>query len=142
MSTIQSKYLEQFQRAGNTLRLRGNRVLLELLPKPEVKSKGGLVLATSLNDHRATTEQNMADICVVLATGEGYYNDDGTVVPLDLMPGNVVLVSRYGLKLYSNIPGLADYTGESIAIARDTDVHAVWKSAQEFERYIEALNAP
>jgi hypothetical protein len=83
----------------------------------------------------------MADICVVLATGEGYYNDDGTVVPLDLMPGNVVLVSRYGLKLYSNIPGLADYTGESIAIARDTDVHAVWKSAQEFERYIEALNA-
>jgi co-chaperonin GroES (HSP10) len=138
---IQSKYLQQFQRVSdNSLRLRGNRLLLELLPKPEVKSKGGLVLVTNISDHRTTTQDNMADICVVLRTGEGYYNDDGSTLPLDLKVGNVVLVSRFGLKLYSNMPGLADYTGESIALARDTDVHAVWESIEHFEQYVRELN--
>lgn len=138
-----TKYLQRFAKLADgpyKLPLRGNRLLLELLPKPEVKSKGGIVIATSLTDHRSTTVENAADIAVVLATGEGYYDENGATVPLDLEVGNVVLISRFGMRTYSSFPGLNEYVADTIALARDSDVHAKWESLASFEAYIEALN--
>ena len=141
---MQTKYLERFAKLADgphKLPMRGNRLLLELLPPPEIKTAGGLIVASSLTDHRSATKENAADVAVVLATGEGYYGDDGAPVPLDLQVGNVVLVSRFGMRTYSTFPGIKDYVADTIALARDSDMHARWESVEAFEAYVEALNS-
>jgi co-chaperonin GroES (HSP10) len=138
---IESKYLKQFSKLGpGDFPLRGNRLIVELLPKIEVKTKGGLVLATSLNDHRTTTNENQADVAVVLAVGSGYYGDDGEAVPMDVRVGNVILLTRFGVRAYSTFPGLTEYTAESIALCRESDVHAAWPSIEAFNAYVEKLS--
>lgn len=139
---IESKYLKMFKKlAPEDIRLRGNRLLIEILPQPEVTTKGGLVVATSLSDHRTSTRDNAADIGVVLVAGEGYYDDEtGDPVKMDIQPGNVVLISKFGMRVFSMFAGLQEYTSETIALARDSDCHAVWNSLEEYERYVERLN--
>lgn len=138
---METKYLNRFEKlTSSDLPMRGNRLLLELLPKQEVKTKGGLVIATSLTDHRSTTVENAADVAVVLAVGEGYYGDDGAAVPMDIQVGNVVLISRYGMRTYSSFPGISDYVADTIALARDSDTHVKWDSIEAFEAYVAKLN--
>lgn len=137
---IEPKYLEVFKKlAASDIPLRGNRLLIEILPPVEVHTKGGLVVATSLADHRSTVKDNAADVGVVLAVGSGYYNENGDSVPLDIEVGNVVLITRYGLRLYSVFPGLDSYVADTIALARDSDIHAAWKDIASFETYSEKL---
>lgn len=138
---VESKYLERFKKLQlGDLPLRGNRLIIELLPKIEVKTKGGLVLATSLNDHRTTTNENQADVAIVLAVGEGYYGDDGEPVPLDIKVGNVILLTRFGIRAYSTFPGLSEYTADTIALCREADVHAAWPSIEAFKEYVDKLS--
>lgn len=140
---MSSKYLAQFSKAREHLRLRGNRLLVEVLPKEEIKTKGGLVIASSLSDHRTNTDMNRADVAVVLAVGEGYYDDDtGADVAMDIKVGNVVLISRYGLRTYSSFPGVTNFVADTIALCRDNDINAVWEDAAAFEAYRQAMEVP
>ena len=129
---METKYLDRFLRlAPGQLPLRGNRLLVELLPKEEVLTAGGLVIATNLNDHRSTTKENQADLAVVLAAGPGYYSDDtGDDVALDVKPGNVVMLTRYGIRAFRQ---------DTIAMCRDSDIHAAWESIEAYEQYRAAL---
>ena len=138
---MESKYLQRFSKlASGQLPLRGNRLLVEVLPKEEIKSKGGLILNAASSSHKTTTEQNRAKLAIVLASGNGYYDEEGGEdVPLDVQPGAVILVSEMGLKYYSEFPGIQEYTGEIIALTRDSEVHASWPSVEEYKRYQEAL---
>jgi len=139
---IESKYLARFQKLEHAdMPLRGNRLLLELLPKEEIKTAGGLIVATQ-SDYRTNTQENQCDVAVVLATGSGYYDDDtGEDVSMDLKVGNVVLLSRYGIRAYSNFPGIKDFVAGTIALARDNDVHAAWDSIASFETYKAKIDA-
>lgn len=147
---MESKYLARFQKLeSGQLPLRGNRMLVEVLPKPEIKSAGGLVLSSG-NDTRTSTKENQADVAIVLAVGTGYVEtvvDEATGeekqvdVDIDIKPGSVILVSRMGLRLYSQFPGLADYTAETIALTRDTEVHCAWPSIEAFNAYQATLNS-
>lgn len=141
---METKYLDRFLRlAPGQLPLRGNRLLVELLPKEEVLTAGGLVIATNLNDHRSTTKENQADLAVVLAAGPGYYSDDtGEDVALDVKPGNVVMLTRYGIRAFSSFPGVLDFTQDTIAMCRDSDIHAAWESIEAYEQYRAALGRP
>ncbi len=138
---MESKYLERFQKLeANDLPLRGNRILIEVLPKEEIK-QGSIIVASNLDDHRSSTEQNRADLGVVLAVGSGYFDDEtGGDVAMDIQPGNVVLVSRMGLKLYSQFPGISGYTKETIALTRDNEIHCAWASLEAYQAYREKLN--
>lgn len=139
---MKSKYLKQFEAASSSIRLRGNRILIEPMPKEEIKSAGGLIMAAPETDHRSTLEQNRASLAIVLAVGEGYYDEDtGADSPLDINVGNVVLVNAYGLRCYSSFPGVRDYTQDGIAMIRDSDVNAVWETVEAFEAYREKLNS-
>ena len=141
---MESKYLNRFQKAASLLPLRGNRILVEILPKEEIKSAGGLIIASNLDNHRTKTEQQRAKLAIVLAVGTGYYDDssdEGEDVPLDVQPGNVVMLSDYGLKYYSEFPGLAEFTGDSLALALDKDVHCAWESIEAYQEYSKALNS-
>lgn len=109
-----------------------------MLPKEEVKSAGGLVLS-SQTDTRTSTKENQADLAIVLAIGAGYIDNEGNDVAIDLAPGNVVLLSRLSLKYYSQFPGISEYTGEVLAMTRESEVHAAWPSVEAYEAYKKTL---
>jgi co-chaperonin GroES (HSP10) len=136
---MQSKYLETFKKIA-TSPFRGNRVVVEVLPKEELKSAGGIILPAA-KTHRNTAEDDRAELALVLLPGSGYAADDGTDVPLDLAPGNVILVSKLAFKYYSEFPGLANYTENAIALIRETEVHAKWDSIEAYEAYKQQLNS-
>ncbi len=139
---MESKYLESFKKLKpGQLPLRGTRLLVELLPKPAVKSAGGIFIESG-DDMRTSTKENQADLVLVLATGPGYYDDETKEdVPMDIHVGDVLLVSRMGLKLYSQFPGLNGYTKETIALTKDSEAHANWPSIEAFKEYQDSLNS-
>ncbi len=140
---MKSIYLGRFSKlAEGQLPLRGNRLLVEVLPKAEIKSKGGLILQSSMKDHKTTTEMNRAKLAIVLVSGNGYYDEEGGAdVPLDIRPGSVIMVSEMGLKYYSEFPGITEYTGEILALTRDSEIHAALSSIEEYAKYQEVLLA-
>lgn len=137
---MESKYLTQFNNNPHKLPLRGNRVLVEPLPKEEIKTASGIIVAAPKTDHRSTLEQNRAELAVVLAVGSGYYDEEGSDVPVDLAPGNVVLINGFGLRAYSDFPGIADYVQDAIAMIRDNDVHAAWESLEAYKAYRDGMS--
>jgi co-chaperonin GroES (HSP10) len=141
---MESKYLSKFtrlQKEGAALfKLYGNRLLIEVLPKEELKV-GSLYVATNIHNHKTDTTENMATLGVVLLTGAGYYDDTtGEDIPLELKPGNVVLLSNYAMKYYSQFPGLADYTQNTIALTREDEVHMVFPDLESFQKIKGILN--
>lgn len=140
-----SKYLEQFKRLENNkelYRLNGGRVLIEVLPRPEVKSSGGIVLAAPTNFAKgATFETQTGTVGIVLLTGEGYVDSDGTPYDIDLKPGNVVMVNDFGIKTLSIFPGLEQYTAQSLAVIDETTVQMTWPSIEAFDKYAALLNS-
>lgn len=141
---MESKYLSKFTRlqkeGADLFRLNGNRLLIEVLPKEELK-KGSIVIATSIKGHKTDTTENMATLAVVLLVGAGYYDDEsGEDLPIDLKPGNVVLLSNYAMKYYSQFPGLADYTENEIALTRDEEVHMVFPDLEAYQKIKGLLN--
>ncbi len=139
---MESKYLERFKKVKNIddYVLRGDRLMLEVLPPPEVKSNGGIIIQGSANQVNSSAAEQPT-LAVVLKVGAGYSNEDGEVEPLELQPGNVVLISEMGLKYYSSYPGLQDFTPKKLALSRESEVHMYWDSIDAFLAYASKLNA-
>lgn len=139
-----SKYLEQFKRLENNkelYRLNGGRVLIEVLPKPELKTAGGILMAAPANFAKGSTFETQAGtVGIVLLTGEGYVDNDGTSYEIDLKPGNIVMVNDFGIKTLSSFPGLEQYTAQSLAVIDETTVQMTWPSIETFTEYSKILN--
>lgn len=142
--TYVSKYLEQFKRLENkkdVYRLNGGRVLIEVLPRPEVKSSGGIVLAAPSGFVKGSTfETQTGTVGIVLLTGEGYIDSDGTPYEIDLKIGSIVMVNDFGIKTLSMFPGLEQYTAQSLAVIDETTVQMTWPSIEAFDEYSKILN--
>jgi len=142
---MQSKYLGFFKALKETkpnfYQLFGSRILVEVLPEPEMKTAGGLVMASPGSNYRTDTEENKFTAAVVLATGKGYYNDETNEdVPLEVKPGQVIEVVRSGLRKYSSHPVLGgQYTTGDLATTNES--HVVGLLAESVEEYQLALNA-
>lgn len=145
MSTIESKYLARFARLKSEgaafFTLPGNRMLVEILPKEELKTRGGLIMATDMRDHRNHTEENRAIVGIVVLNGSGYVDDDGNTVEIEYTEGSVVLLSSLGIRYYSQFPGLTEYTESSLGMTRDSEVQMSFPSLEAFEKAKELLNA-
>lgn len=141
---ITSKYLSKFlnlQDKGEFYRLNGGRVLIEILPKPELKTQGGLIMSAPSGFAKgATFETQSGTMGIVLLTGEGYIDSDGASYAIDLKPGNIVMVNDFGIKSLSIFPGLNDYTANSLAIIDETTVQMTWPTIEAFEEYSKLLN--
>lgn len=102
-----SKYLKLItalrSRRPGFYQLFGARVLVEVLPDPEMKTAGGLIIASKTNQ-LTDTQENKFTAAIVLAVGKGYYDDEGKDVPLQVSVGQVVEVVRSGLRRYSTHP--------------------------------------
>jgi len=145
---LESKYLTQFQRlqteGAELFELRGNRLLVEMLPEEEIKTASGLVMAKDVRQVRGSSiAQNEATVALVIYVGKGYYDDStGEEVPLDVKPGDIILTSAMGLKYYSTFPGLQGYTQNSLALTTDDNIHAVIPGFVAYEKIKGLLNAP
>ena len=94
-SKYQTKYLEQFKKLeGTKYKLAGGRMLVEVLPKAEMKTAGGLIMAAP-SSHKGTADLQRALLGVVLMLGEGYVDDDGKDIEMDVKVGNVVVLNEF-----------------------------------------------
>lgn len=139
-----SKYLERFKRLWtedtSLFVLHDNRLLVEVLPKEELKSKGGLILAAPKGDHRSATEENQHQLAIVLYVGAGCEDDKGNVLRPNYRPGNLILVSPFSLRPYTSFPMLAEYTANEIALTRDVDVHCSFRDEADYQKAYDILN--
>jgi co-chaperonin GroES (HSP10) len=139
---MQSKYLAQFQRlvekGSDTFTLNGDRILVEVLPKEELKI-GSIIMAPN-KDHRNQTEESRACLVLVLLIGEGYVDDDGKDIPLMYKPGEILLVPEPSIRFFSQFPGLPNYTSNAIGLMREGDAHMSWDNFEQYELYKKALN--
>ena len=133
---MESKYLKAFEaqrQAGALPTICGATLVVECLPKKEMKTAGGIILGQVNATHRGTAEDNRRGLAVILAVGEGYSSDQ----PCLLKPGQVVMLPFSPLFL-SEWPGLQGYTANTIALINESDVLIVYN---DFEHIAAAERA-
>jgi co-chaperonin GroES (HSP10) len=135
---MESKYLKRFQECKIKPRLLGDRMMCEVLPKAELKTKGGLIIAEN-SERRTSTSDNRMMFSVIVAVGEYAYDDDMNRISFPYKVGQVVQTSKYGGLFLSEYPGLGT-TGESLMISRVGEIHQVWESIEELRAFEEAMS--
>ncbi len=140
---MESKYLERFKRLSGKdelFALHGGRILIEILKQPEIKSKSGLIVAAPSDFARGSTaETSRATLAMVLLVGSGYVDTDGTDIPVGASPGQVVMVNDFGLRTFSSLPGISDYTANSVALIDESLIQMSWPSVESFTEYCKLL---
>jgi co-chaperonin GroES (HSP10) len=141
---IESKYLAQFKRLDEVkkdigFRLNGGRLLVEILPKKEFKSAGGLILA-SPDSYKGTAETQRALVGIILMTGEGYVDVDGNEIPTEAKVGSIVVLNEFGIKYYSSFPGIEEFTRNTLAMTSESEVQMSFDNIEQYQKYEEVLN--
>lgn len=136
---MKSKYFEIFSRLRDNkraerCRLRGPILLVEVLPKEELRTTGGLIIGR-VDTHRATAEDSRRALGIVLMTGNGYDNE----TPCELDPGMLVMLPTNPLYL-SEFPGLSDYTANTLALVNEADILITYESIEGFDAAKVTLN--
>lgn len=141
-----SRYLPFFKEHGPSLKesmkLTGDILLVERMKFPESKTASGIILASSIS-HANTVNGIGADkpgFYRVLHIGEGY-TDNGADVPLEVEPGDVVLLGAVSVKLFSLFPLLEAYEPDSIGIARETDIQIRFHGEDKFLKFLGDFNS-
>lgn len=136
-----TRYLEQFKKLeGTKYKLAGGRMLVEILPKKEMKTTGGLIMAAPVQ-HKGTADTQRAVVGVVVMVGEGYVNDDQQDVPMETKVGNVVVLNEFGLKYYSEFPGISSYTENKLALTAESEIQMKFDSLDDLAEFERLLNA-
>lgn len=102
--------------------IKGATLVVECLPKKELKTAGGIILGAVDKTHRGTAEDMRRGLAIILACGEGYGSPDE---PCTLKPGQVVMLPYSPLYL-SEWPGIQGYTANTIALINESDVLIVY----------------
>lgn len=135
-----SEFLPKFQKAAGTFKLYGSKVLVERVELGEVKTAGGIILAHS-GAKEAQFKMQQPLIAVVLATGQGYFEADSkTYEPLEVRPGNVVMLNSMGVQFYSTLPGSTSYNNQKLGLTTESDIQMIFEDMSAFEAYLKALN--
>ncbi|UOF79036.1 cpn10 [Caudoviricetes sp.] len=135
-----SRYFTKFQKLvtehPGAMELKGDQVLVERLPKPELKTASGLFIPSNVKTHRDTIESDSTEFGLVLMVGPGQYTDDGTTIPCDSKPGDVILLPGT-TNWYGSFGHIADYDPYSIGRIRDSMV-PMWFG--DYKKAFEVLN--
>jgi co-chaperonin GroES (HSP10) len=130
--SYETQFLKRFE--GNEQRLRGLRLLVEVLPEREIKTASGLILSAP-KTHVATADSYKPVIAVVLMCGSGYVGEDGKLVEASIKPGQVVVVNEFGMRYFSQFPRIPEYTQNKIAITSESEVFMDFPSLAAFEEF-------
>ncbi len=140
---MKSRYLKIIQEsfASNTdsLELNGDVLLVEELPREEVKTQSGIVLSGSVKN-REGFDQNRPTYVVVLATGKGYYDEvSGAEIPLDVKPGDVILVSGVTTNWLSHFGPIISTEGSRIGLAQAQHWHVKFNGQEGYDKLYQAI---
>jgi co-chaperonin GroES (HSP10) len=118
----------------------GNILLVEKPDAEELKSEGGIFLA-SAGRQVNSTEANLPAFVHVLAVGPGYYDDTTLAdVPLDTKPGDVILVGSLAVKWFSRLGAMKEKQF-SIGVCLESDVQLRFGGYEQYKKWTEAFNA-
>lgn len=140
---------QEFEKAFEALRamgeqtfvLRGSTMIVWELPEEELKTSGGLIIATDSRQVMGNSvEQGRLKVAKVLMTGPGYYQDDGTYLPLDIKPGAVVILPQYSTSPISVFPGIVRPTSNKLTMVKEDSVLAYYPSQEAYESAKRELN--
>lgn len=142
--TIETKFAQTISKIVGEdplLKIRGSTLLVEILPDHEIKTSGGLVMATDARHVRGSLEEHKLRIGYVIATGEGYTMEDGVTLPLDVKPGSIVFLPKYAVSPISVFPGLNKLTEERVAMIKEDQVLAYYPTVEAYEKAVTVMSA-
>lgn len=128
---------------GNeTFVLRGSTLIVEIVEPEELKTKGGIIIATSDNQIKGgSVAQGRLEIGRVLMVGEGYWDEEKKAfIPLDVSIGAIVILPQYSLQIISTFPGINRPTKNKIAMIKADQVLGLYRSPEAFEYAKQELN--
>lgn len=133
---------KKLKKEGKDLyQLVGSALLVEKYEEPEVKSKGGIIMADG-----GTARENLGDAKTtwvrVLAVGEGYYDHEtGKDIPIDVKPGDICLVGRISCQWFSRFGAVDGYSiTQPIGITREEEIRLRLKGPKSYDKVFALLN--
>lgn len=121
------------------MQLKGDMILIEKLPKPELTHKVGNVelIIADAKSHKETSRDAMTEFGLVLMVGEGHIFEDGTRAEMDLKVGDVILLPS-SVVYYSQFAHMANYEQYTIGMMRAAQALLVF---DDYMKAMEVLNA-
>lgn len=135
-----SKYIEAMKNARPMFLLTGNALLVEIIPWGELKTKGGIIMSAGDTNKVRTLEADLPIMVHVIATGEGYYDDNGDAVPLDINVGDILMLGKNAVKRFPVLP-IDGYQADSVGITSENEAQIVWRGIEAYREYESRLNA-
>lgn len=139
-----SIFLEFFKQNAERLhkdsQLIGDILIIEKIIFPEAKV-GGIILASSnpLHNHRDFTAEQPG-FYRVLMVGQGYYDEKGEDIPLEVKPGNIIMTGTMSVKLFTVFPMLEITDTHMLGMTRYSDVQWKWETEEEFYKFLGDFN--
>lgn len=142
-TTFTKEFNKLIELGSNVFVLRGSTIVVEILPDEEIKTAGGLVIATNSNHIRGNSvEAHKLKFGRVLMTGQGYWDEElKGYVPLDVKTGAIVILPQYSTQFISTFPGIQRPTENKIALLKESDLLGYYPSEDAYQTAKAALNA-
>lgn len=138
-----SRYLAAFKNvdmSALTHELVGDALLVEKITQEEIKTAGGIIMATS-SKQVGSISSDLPTFVHVLSVGKGYYNDEtGEPVELNVQAGDIVLVGSLSVKWFSMLE-VDGYEPFSIGLSREAEIQLRFKGLEGYQNYFKALNS-
>lgn len=120
--------------------LTGSCLLVESIPKEELKSKGGIIIADT-KSYKETLQDGRPIWVRVLMTGAGYYDDEtGEDIPGWVSPGDIILVGQASCQWFSEFGNLEGYDTQTIGITREEEIKLQFKGEEGYKKAFGILN--
>lgn len=134
------KAFEKLAECREAFELIGDCILVEEIEDDEFRTQGGLIIASGTKQINGV-EADKPTFARVLWVGEGYYDDDsGKSIPLNVEPGDVILVGRHSIKRFS-VFGSILYSGTRIGLTRESEIQLRFKGEAGYDRFFGTLNS-
>jgi co-chaperonin GroES (HSP10) len=115
-------------------------ILVERIKMPEQKTASGIIIAEARNQI-GTLNEKRPTFYRVLVPGKGYYDDTTKEsVPLNAKPGDIVLLSVEGTRVFSSFPGLESYEADTLCITRESEITWRFFGEDKFREFVRNLN--
>lgn len=148
-----SKYLSKFLKLESNassapVEIVGDIIVVEKIKEPEKKTASGLIYGIDVKNQLGTIALDKPHWVRVLAVGAGYYktsetDEGGTIeetIPLNVTPGDIILVGQTSVKYFSTFGELAGYEADTIGLTRESEILIRFKGEEGYNSAFEQLN--
>ncbi len=120
--------------------LTGDCLLVEEIPKAEVKTKSGLVLSSGGRKSFDGMDMNQPLFVRVLDKGPGFYDEEtGDSSPLEVEVGDIILIGKVSVQFFSTFGPLVSEPGSQIGLTRESEIRMRFKGQEAWDKACEVL---